>query len=125
MMARREVEANMTTLGVVRRDTGATTQDPITLEEVPVFETIYTGKCSLRFPDMQPASVSIPGMILVEQDAVLSLPVTSSGGVRVNDLWECTANGMDSSLVGVILRIAGVHHQTNATARRFPVKEIS
>ena len=115
----------MTTLGIIQRDTGATTQDPVTLEETPVFETVYTGKCKLKFPGMQPAEVSVPGMVVVEQDAILSLPVDGSGGVKVDDIWTCTENVLDPSLVGVSLRIAGMHHQTSATARRFPVREVS
>ena len=120
---RRFTEASMTTLGIIQRDTGATTSDPITYEETPVYETIYTGKCKVKFPDMQPAEVSVPGMVVVEQDAILSLPIEGSGGVRVDDIWTCTENVLDPSLVGVKLRIAGVHHQTSATARRFPVRE--
>ena len=115
----------MTTLGIIQRDTGATTTDPITYEETPVLATVYTGKCKVKFPDMQPAEVSVPGMVVVEQDAILSLPIEGSGGVPADAIWTCTENVLDPSLVGVKLRVAGVHHQTSATARRFPVREAS
>lgn len=123
-----QAERLMLTEGIIRRATGAMTTDPVTLEEVPVMATIYAGKCKTRMPGAtSPGTSQIPGQSIVKDESILSLPIGApgSGDVRTNDVWECTANPLDPSLVGVKLRIAGVHHQTFATAHRFPVEEVS
>lgn len=113
--------------GVVRRKTGVTGEDPLTLEEVAIYATIYTGASKIRFPDTRPGVGTIPGAVVIDQAAILSLPVGAAGAgdVTTDDVWECTANPMDGSLIGRKFRITGLHSQTYATAHRFPVEETS
>jgi len=117
----------MTASGTIKRATGTTT-DPETLEEVPTYSTIYTGKCRLRIvKSVQGGEGSIPGAVAVKDELVLSIPVeaTGSGDVLPNDVWTCTANPLDTSVVGLTLRITGVHYGTYMTARRFPVEAVN
>ncbi len=117
----------MTASGIIRRQTGVTT-DPDTYVEEPVYATIYAGKCRLRIvKSIQGGEGAIPGSVAVKDELILSIPVEAagSGDVRPNDVWECTANPLDPSVVGLRMRIAGVHHGTFQTARRFPVEEVS
>lgn len=120
-------ERQMTSTGVVRRATGEVVTDPDTLVESPSWAVVYEGRCNITFPKTQPGTAEVPGGVVVRQDAILSLPVDAlgSGDVDVNDVWECTGNPMDAALVGVQARVAGVHRQTYATARRFPVEVVS
>lgn len=118
----------MTAAGTITRGNGTFSTNPTTLVETENRDTIYTGKCRLRIAkSVQGASGSTPGAVAIKDELILSIPVeaSGSGNVRPNDEWVCTANPLDTSLVGKRLRITGVHHGTYMTARRFPVEEIS
>jgi hypothetical protein len=125
LMGRKQAEALMVSEGVVKRADGTTSTDPVTLVETPNYTTIYTGKCKYKFPSTIPSVGNIPGAVVTDQRGELSFPVATSGAIRTNDVWTCTANALDPALVGVSVRIAGVHSQSLATARRFPVEETS
>ena len=123
---RAEAESMMFSEGVVRRATGETYTDPISHEEVPLLAVVYTGKCRLRAADTFARRSDVPGAVVVDQSATLSLPIgaVGAGDVRLDDIWECTANPFDPSKVGKKLRVTGVHSQTLATAHRYPVEEV-
>lgn len=128
MLGRKQAERLIVasgTLGVIRRQTGVTVTDPITLQETPVWAVVYTGPGKVRQGEASPQVSSIPGAQITDQRAILSLPVAGSGNVRTDDVWEFTANPLDQSSVGRRLRIAGVVAGTFVTARRFPVVEVS
>lgn len=122
---RAQAESMMLSAGIIRRATGEFTKDPLTLEEVPVYATVYTGICRFKAANTQASRAEIPGAITVDQSATLSLPIGApgAGDVRLNDIWECTANTMDPSLVGTKARVTATHSQTLATAHRYPVSE--
>lgn len=125
LMGRKQAESQMISAGIIRRANGLTAQDPATLVESPLFDVILTSKCKLRMASTQPGAANVPGQQIATDQAILSLPVDGSGMVRTGDVWECTANPLDVSLVGRKMRIAGVHAQSFATARRFTVEETS
>lgn len=120
---RAEAESMMVTVGAVTREVEVT--DPITFVVSTVPTTIYAGICRLRFGGTQPGTADIPGAVVTDQSAILSFPIDGSSGISVDDVWTCTANPLDVSLVGQRLRITGTHAQTHATARRFAVEKIS
>lgn len=125
---RSEANAMMLTEGVVRRATGNKITDPDTYEEVDEFAVIYSGRCKVRMPvATDPNTGVIPGQVAVKDKLFLSLPIGADGAadLAVDDVWECTANPTDPSLVGAKLRVMGGHHQTFATAHRYPVEEVS
>ena len=126
-MGRLHAETLMTSVGTIKRQTGTTT-DPVTLVEVPVYgTTVYSGKCRIKFPKGDPSTVAIPGTVATVQTPEVHIPVEAagSGDVKVNDVFECTVNPLDTSLVGVRFRIAGLHMGTYMTARRFPVEQVN
>lgn len=132
-MGRKQAEALMTTLCVIKRKTG-TTEDA---NGVPVdtFSIIYdhatipgTGaKCRLKFTDARSDDVAAGGQGVAKQNPILSIPVTATGSasVRTDDICVITANPLDPGTVGRIYRIAGEHDMTYATARRFPLERQS
>nr|WP_281369861.1 DUF6093 family protein [Leifsonia psychrotolerans] len=124
-MGRAHAERLMTSTCTITRDTGETVMDPDTLQGVPVTITVYSGPCKLTIPNTSTVTAQIPGMVIAKDDLILSLPVSTSGGVLTDDVATITANELDLSLIGSRLRVKGVHHQTYATARRFPVEEAS
>lgn len=111
----------MSSACIVRRATGDAI-DHNTGIDTPTYAVIYTGKCRLRFDFARVTEVQAAGQTVSDQRPVLSLPVLTSGDVLTNDVAEITANPLDPSLVGKKFRIAGVHAQSQATARRFPVE---
>jgi hypothetical protein len=91
------------------------------------FATIYSGQCKIKFGATEAHTVDAQGQILTEQTAILSLPVDEPGSVDVttDDVAELTVNPLDPALVGKTFRVTGLHTQTAATARRFPVEVVS
>lgn len=128
MAGRARAESLMTAAGDITRGTGVFETDPVTFVETEVTEVIYSGKCRLRIVrSVVGTNGAIPGAVAVKDELVLSIPVDAlgSGDVRPNDVWTCTANPLDTSVVSTRMRISGVHHGTYMTARRFPVEEVS
>jgi hypothetical protein len=123
---RAEAESLMASAGIIRRATGEKQTDPDTLIESDVYETVYEGVCRFKAAGTQAGRSTIPGAITVDQGATLSLPISdpTAGNVRLNDIWECTANPLDPSKVGKKARITGEHSQTYATAHRYPVEAV-
>lgn len=127
LQGRTFTEALMQTACVILRADGTFTEDPATHVETPNYDTIYTGVCKLKFSKEQRSTAEIPGIIAADQNATLSLPIGApgAGDVTTGDVWVCTANPMDASLIGRRLQVTGIHRQTFATAHRFPVTEVS
>lgn len=92
--------------------------------------TIYEGKCRLRMVSAVTSDIEAATQLFVGQSAVLSLPVLTSGDVRVNDVAtflssEDPDDDLDPALIGQVVRITGRHYDTDATARRLPVEMVS
>lgn len=109
----------------IRRQTG-TGWDEETGTNVPSWTTVYTtNKARIRFPGSQPAEQDASGERVVEQQPTLSLPVKGSGVVQVDDVVTVDANPEDPEIVGMQLRVAGLHEQSHSTGRRMPVEVVS
>lgn len=123
---RAEAESMMISTGVIRRGTGVKVEDPVTRQEVEETIVVYTGVCRFKAANSQAGRSDIPGAVVTDQSAYLSLPIGApgAGDVRLNDVWECVTNPFDPSKVGMKARITGGHSQTYATAHRFPVQEV-
>lgn len=91
-------------------------------EYEPVFTAVYTGACRFKASDTQVGEIDAGGQLLVEQDAVLKLPVLTSTAVRKDMQVRITASLTDPGLVGVTARIKGPFVSSYTTARRFPVE---
>ena len=85
-------------------------------------EVVYVGPGRLRDQDGYGRRDETQGETTVVGTLRLSLPVATSGDVRVDDVLECTAAPFDSSLVGVRVRVTDLHQSTFSTARRFSVE---
>jgi hypothetical protein len=114
------------------RDTVKITGNPIqhvwhedTLSYTDEPSTLYEGKCELKAENVQPGTVNSQGQALIVQALILKLPVDASVNVKPGNEAVMSTCAFDPQLVGVKLRIAAPHHQSFATARRFPVTEVS
>lgn len=87
--------------------------------------TIYTGPCRIAFRSTVRREAEAVGQLLTEQEPTLYLPVDGSEGVSTDHVVTITANPLDAALVGMRLRVAGIHAQTYATARRLALEVVS
>lgn len=120
------VEAESMMQTVCRVGVGTYGTDPVTLNPTYTFDQIiYVGKCRIRFTSSATNTVDVGGQDVAVQSLTLSLPIAGTTTVRTGHLVEVTANPTDPGLVGTVFRISGMHRQTYATARRFPLEAVS
>lgn len=122
VLARREAESEMRETCAITRD-GERTWNPVTMQYEDTDVTVYTGKCKLRVAATQVRNGETAGQVFIEQRAILSLPVDASTGVRKDDKVTITASEGDPALPGTVVWIDAARAYTNATSRRFPVRE--
>ena len=88
-------------------------------------EVVYEGKCRLLQAYRAPTTAVTPGQVQSIQLAQLSLPVETSTAVREGHEVEYLTSATDPGLPGRKFKVDGGAHQSDATARRLPVKENS
>lgn len=109
----------------VQRLTGSTA-DPETGNPTPTYTAVYSGPCKLQqaAPSANPTEVGEAAVFIGQ--LVLHLPVTDATAlVRPDDLVTVTTCALDASLVGKTFKLRGPAHKSFATARRFPLVEVS
>jgi Family of unknown function (DUF6093) len=121
-MGRKQAEALMESTCVITRVTGSVQNDDGS--KTPTLGTIYSGPCRLRFPTVRPEQSLSEGQTLARDKGILSLPVSTSAGVRANDTATVTLGDLDPGTV-VVGRIEAPFTQTHSTARRFPIQVVS
>lgn len=122
---RRMAEARMRSTCRVQRASGTPVKGEDGELHTPTI-TIYEGPCRLRSNSVVTSDIDAAGQLLTGQAAVLSFPVATSTGIKVNDLATFIASpdpadDLDPGLLGKTVRITGLHFDTDATARRLPV----
>lgn len=120
-------ESMMRDTCVVERDTGETTLDPDSLEEVPVFETVYEGKCRVQRPG---ASVGGSEPVVGESEFGVQtvhgqLPL-SALGLKRGMRFRVTAvgAGTDPDLLGLVATVQANLTKTHATKRTLVCEEV-
>lgn len=103
--------------------------EPVLNEETGLYDTpaaaaVYQGICDLKFVSAVVREIDAQNQGGVEQEPVLKLPIAGSEDVQVNDVATITAHQHDAGMVGVKVRVAGIHGGS-VTARRFPVEATS
>jgi hypothetical protein len=104
---------------------GPKTWDETTMTYTPSSTVVYEGKCRFLNPYRAPTTANTPGQTQVVQLARLSLPVATSLGINEADDVEYLTSESDPDMVGRKFTVDGRAHQSDATARRIPVKEAS
>lgn len=126
-MGRRMAESLFAETFMVQRATGNKIQDPVTLEETDELATVHASVMGkFQFPESRPRDVQVPGMKVAETAAEWHTSV-SVLGILTDDIVACVAvgEGGDPDLVGSRVRVVGPFMKSFATARRFPVEELS
>jgi hypothetical protein len=120
-MGRRQAEALMVSSCVISRMSGRSLNEQ-TGEYSDTFTVVYDGRCEFKYSQASFEDVDAASQQLTQQRPVLKVPVEGTAGVMVGDVVELTGHPLDTGMVGLQFRIAGLHSRTYATARRFPVE---
>lgn len=87
--------------------------------------TVYEGKCSVRDRNQDAREVFVAGQETDTAVFVLKLPVSTSAGVRSDDVATITASRYDPDLVDRVFRVRVHKALTHSTLRRLPVEEVT
>ncbi|MEO5920614.1 MAG: DUF6093 family protein [Pseudolysinimonas sp.] len=83
----------------------------------------YAGACELEVSSSTTGRAVDAGTQVVSlRDAVLEVPVIASGNVKAGQMVEMVTNPLDTSTVGLQLRIGAPDDKTYGVTRRFPVE---
>lgn len=108
------------------RVTGTTT-NPANGQVTEATESVYSGKCRLReiTAAMGRNASPAPSVEVLMRYRVLQLPVVGSEGIRVGDRVTITACQHDPDMVNVRMIVRDQAGQSEATARRLGVEEMT
>lgn len=116
----------MTDTVTISYETGATTQDPETGSETPVYATRFSSKCKVQSRAVVVRDAEVGGRTAETVRAELHLPVNAPA-VQPGDRAEITAVGSlsDVTLLGRVFTVqGGTPPKSLATARRLDVEEV-
>lgn len=97
------------------------TFDNSTGQTVVTVETVYSGPANL-FDASGSRVVIEAGATSTFTEGVLELPVTAGAALRINDVFECTANPHDPTLVGLKVRLASLPLAGKASSHQYRVE---
>lgn len=120
---RAAAERLMTDSCTVQRKTGQSMSET-TLVVTPTWNTLYTGKCRVKVDNAGDLTVDVGARAGSVRDYIVSVPVSSTV-FEVGDLVTVTASSLDTTQAGLALRIVGVLHGSQITARRFRCQEVT
>lgn len=98
--------------------------DPSTLQYVASTLDVFAGRCRLRPTAQMDRGTEAAEQVFVESSFILSLPVSGSEGVQKDDMVLITTYPGDSALEGRRFTVVVDVAQSDATARRLPVREV-
>lgn len=125
LRGRAAAERDMLDACTVRRASGSSA-DPETGAVSAAHTTVYAGKCKMQqtAPAATPTVIGEAEVFIGQME--LHLPVsTASAAVAPGDVVTVDTCVLDASLVGKKFKLRGPAHKSFATARRFPLTEVS
>jgi hypothetical protein len=102
---------------------GAEVWNPVTMQNESSPVTVFEGRGRLRSVNTQDRAGNAADQSFIESQFILSLPVDGSEGVAKDDVVECLSEPTDTALVGRKFVVTWPSAQSDATARRLPVRE--
>ena len=117
LQGRAAAEALMVDACTITRRTGLGAINETTGQYTPTSSTIYTGACRVKPRDNADRVAQYGQEVVSFWPYVVSVPISVST-VDLDDVVTITASALDSSLVGLSLRVREVLSGTHLTARR-------
>jgi hypothetical protein len=123
---RAEAEALMVDTVTVDRATGDTTPDPVTLEDVPVFVPVWSGKARVQRSGALSPRDDVAGGFEFPVDSLIVQAPLAAVGIVSGDRLTVTAVGVisDPDLVGKVATVKGNLSKTHATKRTLVCEEV-
>lgn len=115
-------EAGFSDACTIRRRTGEATDD-LTGDVVPVYVTVYSGKCRIQQSLAMGQRTDSGEMSLIVERRELQLPVATSAAVRHEDEATIDTCANDPGMVGRVFIVRDEHGKSEATARRLTIEE--
>ena len=103
---------------------GTPTTNPDTGVVTPSLTTIYTGIAKVQAASASGSPENVGEAERMASQLVLHIPMSVTG-VTADDVATITASALDPDLVGKVFTIRAPMHKSFATARRFPLQELS
>lgn len=103
---------------------GAFDPDTGTYGTTPADGVVYQGRCKVKVTTVDATEVDAAGQRRVVQRHELHLPVADSTTVKSGHVATVDTATNDPALQDRRFRVVGLHHETNATARRLEVVEV-
>lgn len=107
----------------VERITGRT-YNPATRKHADTKQSVYVGKCKVQSFEAYEQTAVAGGHTYTLIRYHLHVPI-SAPDFAADDVVTITASRLDPALVGRVFRIAGPSVKSLATARRFPIEEVT
>lgn len=114
----------MTDTCTIRRVTGSST-DLNTGQVVETTEAVYVGRCRVQQADPTARTELVGEADRLMVTRILTLPVTTSAGVRAGHRVTITACQHDPDMVGRRFVVRAEFGKSHATARRLGVEEVT
>lgn len=124
-MGRKAAEARMDDVCRITRKTGDRVLNESTGQYTTATITIYEGPCRVLSPYRVPATPTGAGQTQNIENLRLDLPISSSLGIHSGDAVEITHAESDPDMLGRTYTVSTAAQQSDATARRIPIQEVS
>ena len=117
----------MTDTVKVERDTGRVTPDPVTLEEVPIFDVVHEGKARVQRSGQLSPRELVAGEVEFGVNALMVQLPLSALGIKKGDRVTVTAVDAvsDPDLLGLVATVQANLAKTHATKRTLVCEEVS
>lgn len=123
LRGRKAAEARMLDSCAVVRP-GTPTTDPDTGVVTPVTTPVYTGKARIRQAVVMDRPLESGQAQRYVQHSILSLPIAAAV-LLTDDIVTFTASALTANLVGRTWHVRGLSGDTNATAAKYEVTEVT
>lgn len=124
---RAQAESMMRDTVKVERDTGATTKDPVTLEEVPVWATVHEGPARIQRTGQVSPREQVVGEVEFGINAVIVQMPLAAVGIEKGHRVTVTALGPESDpdLLGLAATVMANLTKSHPTKRTLVCEEVS
>jgi hypothetical protein len=124
--SRRRAELRLTDTCTISSEVKAPRPNPATGKHDADLVEVYAGPCEFVAANTAVREVTSQGRDVVEQGAVLKIPVDAPGSAGTRSGQVAVVHlALDPDAAPLRVRITGGHHQTFAATRRLPVEVIA
>lgn len=124
---RAHAESMMRDTVLVERETGVLSEpDPVTLEQEPVWATVYQGKGRIQRPGTQPSDTVVGEVEFGFSTVLAQLPLSAVGILRDHRVTVTAIDALtDPDLLGVVATVKANLTKSHPTKRTLVCEEVT